>query len=215
MNMYIREPINGFTHLLAAILSVVGLIAMIIKATYVSTSNLTLFAVILFGISMILLYASSATYHMIVAREKVIAFFRKIDHAMIFVLIAGTYTPISLIGVEGVAGWVLFGVVHGLALLGVLYKLIWFHAPRWLSTFIYIAMGWIVIFFSPSLATVIGKDGMLLLVVGGIIYTIGGFIYWFKPHWLEFKYMGHHEIFHIFIMFGSLFHFLCIFNYVL
>ncbi len=75
MNMYIREPINGFTHLLAAILSVVGLIAMIIKATYVSTSNLTLFAVILFGISMILLYAASATYHMIVAREKVIAFF--------------------------------------------------------------------------------------------------------------------------------------------
>lgn len=215
MGIYIREPINGLTHLFGAVLSFIGLLAMVIKASMHTGSALAIMAVIIFGISMILLYSASATYHMVVAKDHVIAFLRKIDHSMIFVLIAGTYTPICLISLQGVTGWVLFGVINGLALLGVLYKLIWFHAPRWLSTALYIAMGWIVIFFSPKLASIIGASGMFLLVLGGIFYTIGGFIYWLKPKFLEFKHMGFHEIFHIFILLGSLFHFWCIFGYVL
>ncbi|MUV39134.1 UPF0073 membrane protein [Lentibacillus sp. JNUCC-1] len=216
MGMYIREPINGLTHLLGAVLSIFGLVALTIKASTTTDSILALTAVIIFGVSMILLYSASATYHMVIARDHVIAFLRRMDHSMIFVLIAGTYTPFCLISLNGTTtGWVLFSVINGLAIMGVIFKLIWFHAPRWLSTALYIIMGWIVVFFSPSLAPAIGTAGMVFLVLGGVFYTIGGIIYWLKPKFLEFKHMGFHEVFHIFIMFGTLFHFICIYGYVL
>ncbi|WP_284141144.1 MULTISPECIES: hemolysin III family protein [unclassified Virgibacillus] len=215
MGFHIREPINGLTHLFGAILSFVGLLALVIKASIDTQSTLAIIAVGIFGISMILLYAASATYHMVIAKDKVIAWLRRIDHSMIFVLIAGTYTPICLISLNGSTGWILFGVIQGLAVLGIIFKLIWFHAPRWLSTSIYIVMGWIVIFFSVPLASIIGGTGISLLIAGGIFYTVGGLIYWLKPSFLAFKNWGFHEIFHIFIMLGSLFHFICIFGYVL
>ncbi|MFD2208374.1 hemolysin III family protein [Virgibacillus halophilus] len=215
MNVYIREPINGLTHLFGALLSFAGLLALVIKASTTTESALAVMAVIMFGISMILLYAASATYHMVIAKDRVIAFFRRVDHSMIFVLIAGTYTPLCLISLNGTLGWTLFGIVNGLALLGVIYKLVWFHAPRWLSTLLYLAMGWIVVLVIPKLAAIISTSGITMLIIGGIFYTIGGFIYWLKPKFLEFKYMGFHEVFHIFIMFGTLFHFFCIFGYVI
>ncbi|HAM81782.1 PAQR family membrane homeostasis protein TrhA [Ornithinibacillus bavariensis] len=215
MNTYIREPINGFTHLFGALISFAGLLALVIKASIDSGSPLAITAVTIFGISLILLYSASATYHMVVAKDHIIAFLRKIDHSMIFILIAGTYTPICLISLGGTTGWILFIVINTLALFGVLYKLIWFQAPRWLSTALYVAMGWIIIFFSPSLSKVLSTEGMLLLLLGGITYTVGAFIYWLKPKFLEFKHMGFHEIFHLFILGGSFFHFFCIFYYVL
>lgn len=215
MGIYIREPINGLTHLFGAILSFAGLLALVIKATATTDSMLAIMAVIIFGVSMILLYAASATYHMVVAKDHVIAFLRRIDHSMIFVLIAGTYTPLCLISLQGVTGWVLFAVISSIAIAGVTFKLVWFHSPRWLSTALYIVMGWIVVFYSPALAPIIGMNGMTLLILGGLFYTVGAFIYWLKPKFLSFKHMGFHEIFHIFILFGSLFHFFCIYRYVL
>jgi hypothetical protein len=101
VNTYIREPINGLTHLAGAILSFVALIAMVIKASMTTASPLSITAVIIFGLSMILLYAASATYHMVIAKEKVISFLRRLDHSMIFILIAGTYTPFCLISLKG------------------------------------------------------------------------------------------------------------------
>ncbi|WP_339228715.1 hemolysin III family protein [Oceanobacillus sp. FSL K6-2867] len=215
MNNYVREPINGFTHLFGAILSIAGLVALVMKALTTTESALAITAVIIFGISMILLYAASATYHMVIAKDRIIAFLRRVDHSMIFVLIAGTYTPFCLISLNGVTGWVLFGVISGLAIAGVIFKLVWFHAPRWLSTALYVIMGWIVVFFSGSLAPIIGTNGMFYLIAGGLIYTIGAVIYWLKPAFLEFKHVGFHEIFHIFILLGTLFHFICIYGYVL
>lgn len=215
MNLNIREPINGLTHLAGAVLAFVGLLAMVIKASIETGSALAITAVIIFGISMILLYSASATYHMVIAKSRIIAFLRRIDHSMIFVLIAGTYTPFCLISLKGATGWILFGVIHGLAILGVAFKLIWFHSPRWLSTTLYIAMGWIVVFFSSPLAKVISTSGIALLVIGGVLYTIGGIIYALKPKFLDFKHMGFHEIFHLFILAGSLFHFLSVYLYVL
>lgn len=215
MYTYIREPINGLTHLFGAIMAFFGLIALIIKASLASESILAIVAVIIFGISMILLYSASATYHMVIAKDRVIAFLRRVDHSMIFILIAGTYTPICLISLKGTLGWTLFAIIQALALLGVTYKLIWFTAPRWLSTALYIIMGWIVVIFSAQLAPIIGKTGMTMLVIGGVLYTIGGIIYWLKPKFLSFKHMGFHEIFHVFILLGSLFHFICIYGYVL
>ncbi|OZU88720.1 hemolysin [Virgibacillus indicus] len=215
MGIYIREPVNGLTHLFGAVLSFAGLLAMVIKASTVTESTLAIAAVIIFGVSMILLYSASATYHMVVAKDHVIAFLRRIDHSMIFVLIAGTYAPLCLISLNGVTGWVLFAVISSIAVLGVTFKLVWFHAPRWLSTALYVAMGWIVVFFSAALAPILGIGGMAMLIIGGLFYTIGAFIYWLKPKFLSFKHFGFHEIFHLFILAGSLFHFLCVYLYVL
>lgn len=215
MTSYIREPINGLTHLAGAVLSFFGLLAMVIKTANTSYSALTLTSVVIFGISMILLYSASATYHMVIAKENVIAFLRRLDHSMIFILIAGTYTPFCLVSLHGKTGYVLFSIIATVAVLGVIFKMTWFHCPRWLSTAIYIAMGWMIVFVAGPLAGSISTMGLYLLALGGIFYTIGGVIYGLKPKFLEFKYMGFHEIFHIFILLGTLAHFLSIFLYVI
>ncbi|ERK32539.1 PAQR family membrane homeostasis protein TrhA [Clostridium intestinale] len=215
MNKYIREPINGLTHLFGAIASLVGLIAMIVKIAFSVATPLNITAVIIFGISMILLYSASATYHMVIASDKVISFLRKLDHSMIFVLIAGSYTPFCLIALKGVTGWVLFSIIMTIAVLGISFKMIWFNCPRWLSTLIYILMGWIAVFAIVPLYSAISLNGVSLLVLGGILYTVGGVIYAVKPKFLTFKHLGFHEIFHIFILLGTLSHYFCIFKYVL
>ncbi|MFC3041354.1 hemolysin III family protein [Virgibacillus xinjiangensis] len=215
MKLSFREPVNALTHLFGAIFAAIGLFFLIDKAAGNSESAIAVTSVVIFGISMILLYAASATYHSVIAKDNIIQFLRKIDHSMIYVLIAGTYTPFCLIVMEGTVGWVLFLVVSTLALLGVLFKLTWFHSPRWLSTALYVILGWIVVFFSSSLAPVLGSAGMLTLFLGGVFYTVGALIYWLKPNFLSFKHMGFHEIFHVFILFGSLFHFICIYWFVL
>jgi hemolysin III len=215
VNNYIREPINGLTHLAGAILSFFGLLAMVIKASLTTSSALAITSVIIFGISMILLYSASATYHMVIAKDKVIAFLRRLDHSMIFVMIAGSYTPFCLITLNGTTGWTIFAIVTSIAVCGVLFKMIWFNCPRWLSTLLYILMGWIIIFAFSPLAETLDPNGVFLLVLGGIFYTVGGIIYATKPKFLESKYMGFHEIFHIFILLGSISHFLSVFMYVL
>ncbi|MEF2290430.1 PAQR family membrane homeostasis protein TrhA [Virgibacillus dokdonensis] len=215
MGVYIREPINGLTHLFGAILSFIGLLALIFKANETIGSPLAITAVVIFGLSMTLLYSASATYHMVIAKKQVIAFLRRIDHSMIYILIAGTYTPLCLISLKGTLGWTLFIIITTLAVLGVVFKLVWFHCPRWLSTLLYIGMGWIVVFFSSNLVPIINKGGMVFLVLGGVIYTVGGIIYALKPKALNFKHMGFHEIFHLFILAGSLFHFITVYVYVL
>ena len=215
MGTYIREPINWFTHLGGAILSFAGLLAMVIKTTLTSTSPVDLTAVIIFGISLILLYSASATYHLVMASDKVIAFLRKIDHSMIFILIAGSYTPFCLIGLKGTQGWILFSVIVTIAVCGVLFKMIWFNCPRWISTCIYVGMGWIAVFVIKPLYQAIPFGGVMLLILGGVFYTIGAVIYGAKPKALQFKKLGFHEIFHIFIILGSLCHFFAVFKYVI
>lgn len=215
MTSYIREPINGLTHLAGAILSFVGLLAMVIKASITTASPLVITSVIIFGLSMILLYSASATYHMVIAKDRVIAFLRRLDHSMIFVLIAGSYTPFCLISLKGVTGWVIFSIVTAIAVMGVLFKMIWFNCPRWLSTTLYVVVGWIIIFAFSPLSDTLSNSGILLLLLGGVLYTIGGIIYAVKPKFLEFDHFGFHEIFHIFIMLGSMSHFLCVYLYVI
>lgn len=215
MNTYIREPINGLTHLAGAILSFAGLLAMVIKTAMTTPTPLAITAVIIFGISMILLYSASATYHMVIARDKVIAFLRRLDHSMIFVLIAGTYTPFCFISLNGRTGAMLFSIIAGVAICGVVFKMVWFHCPRWISTVLYIAMGWMVIFVFSPLSGSLNPTGLFLLVLGGIFYTVGGVIYGAKPKFIQFKHWGFHEIFHVFILLGSLAHFLSVFLFVI
>ena len=215
MGTYAREPINGFTHLGGAILSFAGLLALVIKTTLTSPTIVDITAVIIFGISLVLLYSASATYHLVVASDKVISFLRKIDHSMIFILIAGSYTPFCLIALNGIEGWITFGIVSGIAICGVVFKMVWFNCPRWLSTSVYIGMGWISVFIVIPLYKSIALGGILLLLAGGISYTIGAIIYGLKPKALKFKNLGFHEIFHIFILIGSLCHYIAVFKYVI
>lgn len=216
MGKYLREPINGFTHLIGAVLSFAGLLALVIKTALNDPSALSLTAVIIFGISLILLYAASATYHLVVSNDKVIKFLRRLDHAMIFILIAGSYTPFCLIALKGTTGWTLFTIIATCAIAGVAFKLIWFNCPRWISTLLYVAMGWIAVFLIIPLYHALSLNGVILLLLGGLFYTIGAVIYAIKPNiFKNNKYLGYHEIFHVFILLGSLAHFICIYEYVI
>ncbi len=214
MNKF-REPVSGFTHLFGALVSLVGLIALIVKKVNVpSDSPLGLFSVVVFGLSLIFLYTSSTVYHLICSKEKVILFLRKLDHSMIFVLIAGTYTPICLIALEGVWRWALFSVIWSFAIIGIIIKLLWFNAPRWLSTFFYIGMGWVAVFAISPLSKVLPKNALVLLISGGVVYTIGGIIYALKWPKLNLKHWGFHEIFHLFVLGGSFLHYMLIIQYL-
>ena len=215
MGKYVREPVNGVTHLIGAILAFAGLLALVIKTTLLDPSVISLTAVIIFGVSLILLYSASATYHLTIAGDSRISFLRKIDHSMIFILIAGSYAPFCLISLKGPNGFILFGILLLIAVSGVCFRLIWFKCPRWISTLIYVAMGWMAIFAINPLYHSLSKDGLILLVSGGLAYTVGAAIYGLKPKFLKYKNFEYHEIFHLFIMLGSLLHFICVYIYVI
>ncbi len=215
MNKFLREPINGLTHLIGALLSFIGLIALVIKTSINEPTAIALFSVIIFGVSMILLYSASATYHMVISTDRVIQFLRKLDHSMIFLLIAGSYAPFCLITLGNKLGWTLFAIIIGSAIIGICFKMIWFNCPRILSTLMYLIMGWLSIILVPQLNEFLSFVGFNLLLLGGIFYSIGGIIYAIKPKFLEFKHFGHHEVFHIFVMLGTLMHYICIFEYVI
>ena len=201
--------------MLGAILGLAGLLLMLIKGIEINSSPLTLTAIVVFGVSMILLYTASTTYHWLIGDARHIQFLRRLDHSMIYILIAGTYAPLCLITLNNTAGYVLFTVIVLLAVSGILFKMIWFDCPRWVSTAIYIGMGWMIIFLAPTLSESLGSTGLLYLILGGISYTIGGIIYGVKPNIQFIKKLGFHEIFHIFILLGTLFHFICVYMYVL
>lgn len=215
MTKHLREPINGLTHLTGAILSLFGLIALIIK---VASSNGTLIdyvAIVSFGVSMILLYSASATYHSVISNDSVIKILKKIDHSMIFILITGSYAPLCLIALQNSVGRALFTTVAIAAIIGIVFKICWVTCPKWVSSTIYIGIGWFAVFAIYPLSKVLASAGIFLLVLGGVMYTIGGVIYALKSERIRIGSFGGHEIFHIFIMLGTLCHFFCVFNYVL
>lgn len=217
MKKIFREPVNGFTHVFGAVVSLVGLILLIVKVIFSSPSisGLKLTGVIIFGLSLIFLYTASSVYHLVNSSEKVLKFLRRLDHSMIFILIAGTYTPICLIALNGTLRWVLFITVWSMAIAGILFKMIWFDLPRWISTSFYIGMGWLAIFVISPISKVLSISGVAWLLLGGIFYTVGGIIYAAKWPKLNLKLLGFHEIFHIFVLLGSFSHYICVLKYVI
>ncbi|MBB6623783.1 hemolysin III family protein [Clostridium gasigenes] len=215
MNKFFREPVNSITHLIGAILAVFALVVMLIKGISNDVSTKGLVSVIIFGVSMILLYTVSATYHSVISTDKVIKGFRRLDHSMIFILIAGSYAPFCLIGLGNRTGNIFFTVMVCVAIAGVIFKMCWFDCPRWLQTALYIAMGWSAVFVIKPLSLALSPAPVIWLVVGGVLYTIGGVLYGLKPKKLQFGAFGFHEIFHIFIILGSLSHFICVYTYFL
>lgn len=211
----LREPINSITHLSGAIFSFIALIAMLAKGVQNNASTVALTSVTIFGISLILLYSVSGTYHGIISTDNIINFFQKLDHSMIFILIAGSYAPFCLIALGGTLGRNMFIVMISIAVAGIIFKLCWFSAPRWLQTALYIAMGWSAIFVIKPLSAALPPVSIFLLVLGGVFYTVGGIIYASKSARIKLGYFGFHEIFHVFILLGSLTHFICVFTYLL
>ena len=215
MNKYLREPVNGLTHLIGAILSLIGFIAMIIKVISTNGSPIEYLAICLFGFGMILLYSASATYHSVISSDKVIMKLKKLDHSMIFMLILGSYAPFCLVDLHNSIGYALFAAVAIASVIGIIFKLLWVTCPRWLSSVIYITVGWFAAFAIYPLSQVLAKPSLILLVLGGVLYSIGGIIYALKKDSIKIGVFGSHEIFHIFIMLGTLCHFISIFVYVL
>ncbi|MBD7916031.1 hemolysin III family protein [Clostridium sp. Sa3CUN1] len=215
MEKYFREPINSLTHLVGAVLSLFALIAMLIKVIITNPSAVAITSVVIFGISLILLYTVSATYHGVITSDKVIFRLRKLDHSMIFILIAGSYAPFCLIALGGSKGTIFFTTIASIAIAGILFRMLWFNCPRWLQTALYIGLGWAAIFMLKPLSQALSPISLALLVLGGILYTIGGILYGIKPKKLQIGKFGFHEIFHIFIILGSLCHFICVFIYLL
>ena len=211
----LREPINSITHFVGAGLSFIALIAMLIKVAISDPSVISILSVTIFGISLTLLYATSGTYHGIISTEKVIKFFQKLDHSMIFVLIAGSYAPFCLISIGNKFGFTMFLIMITLAIVGIIFKLCWFNCPCWVDSVMYIGMGWIALFMIKPLAAILPGISLFWLVLGGILYTIGGIIYATKSKKLTIGNWGFHEIFHIFILLGSLSHFICVYTYVI
>ena len=169
-----------------------------------------------FMCSMVLLYAASTTYHTLNLSEKALKVFRKIDHMMIFVLIAGSYTPVCLITLGGKLGYTLLAVVWGIALFGIILKACWVTCPKWFSSLIYISMGWVCLGVFGTLWDVLPHAAFLWLLIGGIFYTVGGVIYALKIKIFggRYAYFGAHELFHVFVMLGSICHFIFMFKYV-
>jgi hemolysin III len=213
MRLRLREPVNALTHLLGAVLSVIGLVMLIVAATeHGSARNVV--AVSIFGASLVLMYCVSALYHASTLSERGLGHFQRIDHVMIYVLIAGSYTPICLIVLGGGLGMALLITVWTLAALGVFQKIVWMHAPRWLSTALYIGMGWIAVIIARPLIAAASPGFFLWLLAGGIAYTVGAVVYAKKWPRGGAKVFGSHEIWHLFVMAGSFAHYWAILAYV-
>lgn len=215
MKNYVREPINAFTHLVGAILSFIGTIFLLIFGSKDNPLTTTaIVSIIVFGLSLIALYTTSGIYHLVNSTEAVLLKLKKLDHSMIFILIAGSYTPFCLLSLTGIWRIGIIVTVWSLAVLGITLKIFWINMPRWLSTSFYIGMGWIALFALKPLYASLSLGGFLWLSLGGVMYTIGGIIYGLKKPNISST-LGFHEIFHIFVMLGSACHYWAVFKYVL
>ncbi len=215
MQITIREPGSALTHFVGMMMAVFAAMPLLIKAA-VSGGHTTFLAMAVFMASMILLYGASATYHSVNLSGRSLKIFRKIDHMMIFVLIAGSYTPVCLITLGGELGYRLLALVWGIAIIGMLIKAFWVTCPKWFSSLIYISMGWVCVLVFGQLLDSLPPAAFLWLLAGGIIYTVGGVIYALKLPLFNasHKYFGSHEIFHLFVMGGSICHFIFMYVYV-
>jgi len=207
----LREPVNGLTHLGAAVAAGIGLIILLVIGwgNIGKTISLTVY-----GISLILLFAASAIYHMVRARPSILNNLRKLDHSAIYILIAGTYTPFCFNLFTGFWQWGMLILIWGLAIIGVAVKLLWMDAPRWLYTGVYIAMGWLALLGSKELLATLPAGAIAWLLIGGITFTVGAIIYATKSFNFFPGKFGFHEVWHIFVILGALAHFIGILVYI-
>lgn len=215
MQITIREPGSAITHFIGMMLALFATVPLLVKAGVSSNQN-NFIAMFIFMLSMVLLYGASAMYHSVNVSGKPLRIFRKIDHMMIFVLIAGSYTPVCLIVLGGKEGYLLLTIVWSIAIAGMLIKALWITCPKWFSSIIYISMGWVCLFVFRQLIHTLPISAFCWLLAGGLIYTAGGIIYALKLPIFNSKHtnFGSHEVFHLFCMAGSICHFIFMYRYV-
>lgn len=201
-----EELANAITHGLGVLFSIAALIILIVYASQ-NGSAWQIISVTIYGVTMLLMYLSSTILHSLPpGRWK--NFFLMMDHTSIYLFIAGTYTPVSLLLIKGTIGWLLFGLVWGIALLGIVFKMIFLQKFMILSTLLYLLLGWFVVIAWDPLVSSMAYNGVVLLVLGGIFYSVGSIFFMFRI----FPY--HHAVWHIFVVIGSALHFFSILLYV-
>lgn len=223
----VRDPISALTHAVGFAAAIFLTPVMLTHAAAAGAGFIEMVSLSVFMLSMVLLYAASTSYHTFALSDAGVKRLKKIDHAMIFVLIAGSYTPICVIGLpENTGRWMLI-LVWSIALIGIAFKFIWVTCPKWVSSVIYIAMGWVCVFAMDDIVTCFSKANFLWLLVGGIAYTVGGVIYGLQKvinkkrpslnanTQKDSRYcFGAHEIFHVFVMIGTACHFVVMYNLI-
>lgn len=207
----LKEPLSGALHFSGAVLSAAAIVVLILSGIG-DPWKIVSFSI--YGTTLLVLYSFSTLYHWLPQEAGgKNQLFRKLDHLSIYLLIAGSYTPFCLVTIRGPWGWSLFGVVWGLAISGMLVQSVYINVKRWLTTSIYIGMGWMAVFAIKPILENLPTNGIYLLVAGGIAYSIGGVVYATKKPNLS-KYFGFHELWHVFVLAGSFLHFLCILMFV-
>lgn len=213
MNKHLKDPGSAITHFIGMLMAIFAAIPLLMKAAR-EPSRIYLVSLAIYAVSLILLYAASTTYHTFDISEKWNTILKKIDHMMIFVLIAGSYTPICLLVLERRIGLILLALVWGIAFAGIIVKAFWVFCPKWFSSALYIGMGWTCVIAFSQILNGLTTFEFAWLLAGGIIYTIGGIIYALKlPVFNSLhKNFGSHEIFHLFVMGGSACHFVVMYS---
>lgn len=207
-----KEPVNTWTHFIPFIAGIVGLIFLILESVGNPAKLVTM---TIFGVSIILLYGASSVYHWIQTTPEKELILRKLDHIAIYLLIAGTYTPILYFALEGVWKNTMLILVWLLAFIGIIIKIWFINLPRSISTTFYIALGWLAVIPFGKLVKSLPITAIILLIAGGVIYTIGGIIYATKKFNFFPNFIGFHGIFHIFIVLGTLIHFFMIYFFII
>lgn len=203
-----EELISAISHGIGAGLSIAGMVLCIVKSAK-SGSGIAVVSSVLFGTMMFLLYMMSTMYHAL-KRNNAKRIFRIFDHCTIFLLIAGTYIPVVLVGIGGAIGWTYFGVIVASSIVGIVFNAIDVEKYQKISLFCYIFMGWVIVFGFKALMESIDKNGIILLVAGGIVYTLGAVLYKIGDNKRYF-----HSIWHFFVLGGTILHFFAIYLYVL
>ncbi len=205
---HIKEPGSAITHFIGMLMAIFAAVPLLIKAAH-EPSRIYVISLAIYSASMILLYAASTTYHTFDISSKINTILKKWDHMMISVLIAGSYTPICLLVLKGKTGLILLAIVWSFAIVGILIKAFWVYCPKWVSSILYIGMGWTCVLAFTQILNSMSRTSFLWLLTGGIIYTVGGIIYALKLPIFNSKHknFGSHEIFHLFVMGGSMCHF--------
>lgn len=203
----LREPVNSLTHWGGAVLALIGLIVLLIVGWSTPAKIISL---AIYGVSLIFLFSASATYHMVQVKDKALEIFRKIDHAAIFVLIAGTYTPFCINAFEGFWKWGMLSIVWSLAVIGIIVKIFYIRAPRWLNASIYVLMGWISVLAGGQMLAALPAWVLGWLIAGGVIYTLGAVVYMTKIFNFKPGVFGFHEVWHIFVLLAAAAHFVAV-----
>lgn len=207
----LREPVNGLTHLGGALVAAVGVLLLLYLGRGMVGKQA---AFLVYGVSLVLMFSASAAYHSIRARPPALLWLRKFDHAAIYLLIAGTYTPICLHYFTGFWQWGVLAIVWGMALLGIGTTLFYVNKPRWLSAGIYLTMGWLCLVGTPQMLQFMPAGALAWLLLGGLVFTLGAIVYVTKRPDFYPGVFGFHEVWHIFVIVGCLCHFILIAAYL-